>query len=192
MSLAEQVQRVDGGQNAALKAIIEKLGGTVPDTTKIDGYAALIPPLVLYTGDDQLSGATKTAYDLGSDATPDDVFALIADSIENIETNQVNGAKIVTGSYVGTGSNTKTFSFPINVQILFIAETSGGYYRHFAIIQKGAAVMNDVNIEPGKSTGNSNAFPCSFNGVTLSSSGSGSPLWFNATSSHYSYVAVGN
>lgn len=139
-----------------------------------------------------LKDATAAKYELSDDAVPDEVFSLIADSIKTIETNQVNGAKIVTGSYVGTGSDTKTFSFPINVQILFIAETGGGYYRRFAIIQKGASVMSDVNIEPGDSQGNTNAFPCSFNGVTLSSSGSGSPLWFNAASSNYSYVAIGN
>ena len=49
MSLSGQIQRVDGGQNAALKAFIEKFGGTVSGTTKIDGYAALIQALTIYS-----------------------------------------------------------------------------------------------------------------------------------------------
>lgn len=58
MSLSEQLQRVDGGQNAALKALIEKYGGTVPSTTKIDGYADIIEGLGIYSQDELLSDET--------------------------------------------------------------------------------------------------------------------------------------
>ena len=83
MSLSEQVQRVDGGQNAALKKIIEKLGGTVPETTKIDGYAALIEAMTIYSAAQQLSSTTKTAYGLGSNAVPDDAFGALTGSLKS-------------------------------------------------------------------------------------------------------------
>ena len=78
MSLSEQVQRVDGGQNAALKKFIEKLGGTVPDGTKIDGYAALIEDMTIYAAAQQLSEETKTAYAMEGISDPDDILQIIS------------------------------------------------------------------------------------------------------------------
>lgn len=36
MSVEQQATRVASGAKSALKALIQKLGGTVPDSTKID------------------------------------------------------------------------------------------------------------------------------------------------------------
>ena len=47
MSVEEQATRVASGAKSALKALIQKLGGTVPDSTKIDGYASLVNGLDL-------------------------------------------------------------------------------------------------------------------------------------------------
>ena len=47
MSVEEQVTRVASGAKSTLKALIQKLGGTVPDSTKIDGYASLVNGLDL-------------------------------------------------------------------------------------------------------------------------------------------------
>ena len=58
MSLSEQLQRVDGGQIAALKALIQKYGGTVPEGTKIDGYANIINGLGIYSQQEMLSDET--------------------------------------------------------------------------------------------------------------------------------------
>lgn len=42
MSVEQQATRVASGAKSALKALIQKLGGTVPDSTKIDGYVDII------------------------------------------------------------------------------------------------------------------------------------------------------
>lgn len=47
MSVEQQATRVASGAKSALKALIQKLGGTVPDSTKIDGYASLVNGLDL-------------------------------------------------------------------------------------------------------------------------------------------------
>lgn len=81
MSLSEQLQRVDGGQIAALKALIEKYGGTVPDGVKIDGYANIISGLGIYSQDEMLSDETRTALGLPNTAVPDDAFNTLADTV---------------------------------------------------------------------------------------------------------------
>ena len=62
----------NGGKNT-LKTILEKMGATVPSTTKIDGYPAIAG------GVDSLaiSAATKELYGLGSDAALDGVLAFL-------------------------------------------------------------------------------------------------------------------
>ena len=47
MSVEQQATRVASGAKSALKALIQKLGGTVSDTTKIDGYANIIDAMTL-------------------------------------------------------------------------------------------------------------------------------------------------
>lgn len=72
MSLSEQLQRVDGGQIAALKALIQKYGGTVPEGTKIDGYANIINGLGIYSQQEMLSDETVEALgDLMQPTTPE-------------------------------------------------------------------------------------------------------------------------
>lgn len=110
MSLSEQLQRVDGGQIAALKALIQKYGGTVPEGTKIDGYANIINGLGIYSQQEMLSDTTKTALGLESDAVPDDAFMVASKVL------QAGNCKIEYGSYTGNGDygsrnkNSLTFS----------------------------------------------------------------------------------
>lgn len=77
MSLSEQTSRVANGGKNTLKAILEKMGATVPDTTKIDGY----PALAAGVDNMAISAATKALYGLGSDAVPDDVLNKLSKSI---------------------------------------------------------------------------------------------------------------
>ena len=136
MSLAEQVQRVDGGQNAALKAIIKKLGGTVPDTTKIDGYAALVNGLTVYDADDQLSGTTKTAYGLVTDATPDEVLAILSKAVLSTSDGDIKLPsgdsvpgipKLVYGTYVGNDSmNARVYTSGLPYFLIVCGPGGGG------------------------------------------------------------------
>ena len=73
MSLSEQTSRVANGGKNTLKAILEKMGATVPSTTKIDGYPALA------AGVDSLAiaAATKTRFGLEATADLDDVLAIL-------------------------------------------------------------------------------------------------------------------
>ena len=47
MSVEQQATRVASGAKSALKALIQKLGGTVPDSTKIDGLATIVDSIDL-------------------------------------------------------------------------------------------------------------------------------------------------
>lgn len=63
MSVEQQATRVASGAKSALKALIQKLGGTVPDSTKIDGFATIVNSINL--GDKfMLIPANPTTHDI--------------------------------------------------------------------------------------------------------------------------------
>lgn len=63
MSVEQQATRVASGAKSALKALIQKLGGTVPDSTKIDGLATIVNSIDL--GDKfMLIPANPTTHDI--------------------------------------------------------------------------------------------------------------------------------
>lgn len=63
MSVEQQATRVASGAKSALKALIQKLGGTVPDSTKIDGLATIVNSINL--GDKfMLIPANPTTHDI--------------------------------------------------------------------------------------------------------------------------------
>ena len=74
MSVEQQATRVASGAKSALKALIQKLGGTVPDSTKIDGYADIVDAMTL--ADMKPSSHASTHKTGGSDAiAPADIGA---------------------------------------------------------------------------------------------------------------------
>lgn len=76
MSLAEQIQRVDGSQNDILKKVLGAFGVTVGEN-KIDQLAALAKVAPLLKENSILSSDTRTLFGLGTDAVPDDVLAYV-------------------------------------------------------------------------------------------------------------------
>lgn len=97
MSLSEQTSRVANGGKNTLKAILEKMGATVPDTTKIDGY----PALAAGVDNMAISAATKALYGLGSDAVPDDVLKRIPGMMDNKDlSNRVVISFLSSGNFV--------------------------------------------------------------------------------------------
>lgn len=63
MSVEQQATRVASGAKSALKALIQKLGATVPDSTKIDGFATIVNSINL--GDKfMLIPANPTTHDI--------------------------------------------------------------------------------------------------------------------------------
>lgn len=76
MSLAEQIQRVDGSQNDILKKVLGAFGVTVREN-KIDRLAALAKLAPLLKENSILSSDTRALYNLGPDAVPDDVLAYV-------------------------------------------------------------------------------------------------------------------
>ena len=93
MSLSEQTSRVANGGKNALKRLIEKLGGTIPSTTKIDEYAAFVEALIIYSANEILREETKEQYGLTTAAVPDDVLNRIIQLIFSGN----NGGIIVKG-----------------------------------------------------------------------------------------------
>lgn len=70
-----------------------------------------------YSDEEILSSSVKNQLGLDADATPSDAFALLGQSV-------ASGARIVTGSYVGTGtygsSNPNTLTFDFEPKAIFI------------------------------------------------------------------------
>lgn len=76
MSLAEQIQRVDGSQNDILKKVLGAFGVTVGEN-KIDQLAALAKVAPLLKENSLYSSATAALFGLGAGSVPDDVLALL-------------------------------------------------------------------------------------------------------------------
>lgn len=101
MSLAEQIQRVDGGQNDTLKAILTALGVTVSNQ-KIDQLAALAATISPKLKPDNLNSAeTNALYGLGADAVPDDVLAKISAALDEANGKIDSQVKIVSAKTTG-------------------------------------------------------------------------------------------
>lgn len=101
MSLSEQLQRVDGGQNNTLKAILNALGVTV-GSQKIDQLAALaatISPKL--KPDNLLSASVASLLGLGSNAVPNDAFKALATSFKE---------SVITASWSGNQSTNVSIS----------------------------------------------------------------------------------
>lgn len=79
MSLAEQIQRVDGSQNDILKKVLGAFGVTVGEN-KIDRLAALAKLAPLLKENSILSSDTRALYNLGTDAVPDDVLKKLTEA----------------------------------------------------------------------------------------------------------------
>ena len=75
-----------------------------------------------------LSDATKALYGLSSSAVPNDVLALIKSLIDAANSNANSKAKIVTGSYTGTGvygeRNPNSLTFDFEPKVVFIYPAS--------------------------------------------------------------------
>ena len=121
MSLAEQTARVAGGGKNALKTIMQKLG-VDPGNAKIDQYAALAAAIsAKLLPDNLLSADTASLYGKSGTATPNEIFAYIANSI-------VNKSRIAVGSYIGTGTfgkdNPNSIILGFKYELLFVFKNS--------------------------------------------------------------------
>ena len=84
----------------------------------------------VYTKNETLSPTTKTGLGLSEDAVPDDAFGKLLE-------NAREGAKIVTGSYVGTGtygeSNPNSVTFDFEPKLFCVAERDVPAARMWAL-----------------------------------------------------------
>lgn len=135
-----------------------------------------------------LKDATAALFGKDATAVPDDIFAAIAEFVATM-----NGtAKIETGTYAGSGANSKTITFSGTPKAVFISNTTQGY--NAVELQIPLFFMALFNAKFGIS--------CSFSSpirvVTASISWSGNSItitgeslygYFNISGESYSYVA---
>ena len=179
MSLSEQLQRVDGGQNAALKVLIEKFGGTVTDTTKIDGYANILSSLIIYSKQELLSDNTEEEiFGNTQGRTVDDAFMGILDCIEQSSQEVSNMFQI--SSYVGTGGEgARTLNFNQTPLMVLILGENGGY----AIFLAGAEAAYSTN---GSSN---NRLTTTWTGASLRYTGASAAQLMNVSGVTYQVIA---
>lgn len=104
MSLAEETARVAGGGKNTLKTMLQKLGVGV-GSERIDQYPTLANQISGKLHPDNLiSAATASSLGLAGTATPNEAFAKIKALIDAANSNANAKCRIVTGSYVGTGT----------------------------------------------------------------------------------------
>ena len=95
-----------------------------------------------------LTDATAALFGLGADAVPDDVLEK-ARSLITAAQNTANSAnssannrlKIITGSYTGSGSDSKTISVSGTPHVLLIARKYSEYYGCVSVAIRGYGVL---------------------------------------------------
>ena len=184
-------------------------------------YGAILgqtPTVDAYTKEQTLTAATAALYGLGSDAVPNDVlnkidslFDSVDSQLSNLETDVANGPKIVTGSYVGTGTydannpNSLTFDFaPKFVMLTLIVNisedmwyTSSGAYSELGIYMLNTDALSTTYkqhqgfVNSANYTKLSNAKK-SADGRTISwYSTGGEEYQYNDIGYRYYYIAIG-
>ena len=119
MSLSEQIQRVDGSQNDILKALVQSYGIKIAGL-KIDQIAAAVKASQKFKQDGLLSDATAALFGLPANSAPDDVFKKIKESFDTVKVEVDSKVQVVNGSYVGTGSSSKTIILEEEALMLFM------------------------------------------------------------------------
>lgn len=177
-----------------------------------NGYEVLYPNTTLnsvvdwqeslYSKDEILDSATKALYGLGEDSVPKDVLNLLTKAVivNNGEFSDLNGnsvgVRVVTGTYVGTGSNgasnLNVLNLGIKPKVLLVEpqnDTSVTRFHYFVAIYSQQRAWVDYSV--GNSTGD--------HGVTLGWDNTWAS-WYNQTSAErqlnlsnvtYQYVAIG-
>lgn len=189
MSLSEQIQRVDGSQNDILKALAESYGINT-DGLKIDQIAAKVKASQKFKLDGLLSTATAGKYGLGSDAAPNDVFDKIKVMLDAVQ----NPARIVQGSYIGTGEMSKTITIGFKPKLFIISLTTkedglGPFsLQHNAVIWIGQSKIHVRNTSDPDGE-----ISVSETGITLTRylSGNEGSDNLNEPGATYRYVGVG-
>ena len=211
----------DANDTAAVSAFVANLSGTMlqkvvdlASTQEAQAGVATgkwMSPALVKTAIDTLaakaqnilSSETKTAYGLGSDAVPDDVFEVLSNAALYKDGKfvfpsgeDIPYVSIETGSYVGTGtsgeSHPNTLTFDLNPQMVIVAEKfefNSGFYDLDSIL-----FMNPIDCGSGGYTTYSTKFSLTANEISWYSSGSYSNLPFiqkNKSGTTYYYVAIG-
>ena len=147
--------------------------------------------------DSLLKDATAALFGLTTDAVPDDVLALIKPMIDSnyaeLSSLANSKAKIVAGSYVGTGDNTykRTLNCGFNPKLVIIVPSDGGFtignselFRTAVLVQglSTASIYSKKLINVSWPTNG-----VSFVGQSSESYGAG----MNESSCTYLWVAIG-
>jgi hypothetical protein len=136
-----------------------------------------------YTKAETLDDNTKTAFGLGGSAVPKDVFGVIKATLDN-------RARIVTGSYTGTGkygvNNPNSLSFPFQPKFLILTEGLSINVSHmdWAVWYEGLSYINCCNNSSGMKimqSGNELSWSCELTAHEQ----------FNAPNTTYHYIAIG-
>ena len=149
-----------------------------------------------YTKAQTLTEATKIAYGLGADAVPDDVFNAVKGLLGG-------GAKIATGSYIGTGtygaSNPCSLTFDFTPQIVIILghyDGNGGCFNGFGVLVNGnvrGLMMQSPQNMGSPNTHSHVACACEWRDKQVSFYGNDAEGQFNLSNpaTTYYYVAIG-
>lgn len=161
-----------------------------------------------YTKEETLSGKTKTAFGLGTDAVPDDALSAIKTLIDGANANANAKAKIATGSYTGTGtygaSNPNVLSFGFEPKLVFIqcANPNSDYALvTLCLCNPVTEAVTLFNSFGSNGAGNSyygtrvvvswSGNSCSFYTTAATSTNKHTLGQMNATNIKYNYIAIG-
>lgn len=150
-----------------------------------------------------LSNETKVLYGLGTNAVPDDVFALTKTLVNNAQNSADSKAKIGFGSYTGNGAMTdkaKTLNFSFKPKVVIITGPGDSYKDNsygFTIFMQGAAYSH-INVGALNTTDVSSTYGYPFNlswsgnSVTWKSTNNmDAAIGLNTNGRKYYYVAIG-
>ena len=153
-------------------------------------YDTLYPKTIVeqvkgaYTKQQILSNATVALYGLGASAVPDDVLATARSLISTAQSTADSKCKIVSGSYVGTGTygkdNKNSLTFDSPPKMLIITSPGSTFANNIRSYDLLLYIFGFDGLAPSTFTNKSDGFYM----VTISGSGN-TVSWYSTGSAEY-------
>ena len=153
-------------------------------------YDTLYPKTIVeqvegaYTKQQILTSATAALYGLGASAVPDDVLATARSLISTAQSTADSKCKIMSGSYVGTGTygkdNKNSLTFDKPPKMLIVASPANTEYNNVRSYDLLLYISGFNGLAPSSFTNKTDGFYL----VTISGSGN-TVSWYSSGSAEY-------
>lgn len=139
-----------------------------------------------YNVDSVLKDATAVLLGGDSSMVPDEAFVALVNLIKNLDAVSVGAARVVSGSYTGTGAKEKTLTADFDIKFAFVGRREydtiyGSFVKNRTRVQAqiGASATESVEAAWGASS------------LTIGNENSKATVYLNISGATYDYVLIG-